>query len=203
MDCTHIDCGHVKNIALLTAFPQLTVSLLKSTVLRGAIRSGAADETSATWKAWLLASEKAVAYQRHRLGHPAANLGVALAPPPGLFDLANRFARETSTTDIAESSPSSVGDDVRGTNPTGERSPKTSLRGDKENWHLVGLLVRALGQGVAKAFKLVGVPAVLTLICLVLIAAQQRAIGKLAGQIEELAAVVSELRSERLDRHAV
>ncbi|CAM9189104.1 unnamed protein product [Discosporangium mesarthrocarpum] len=67
----------------------LDVVFHKSTFLRGAIRSGAVEESATTWKAWLQATRATIAYQHLRLGLRAVSDGRGVRPPPAIFQLGN------------------------------------------------------------------------------------------------------------------
>lgn len=164
-------------------------------MLRNAIRSGAADETGTTWKAWLLAAKKVVEYQRHRIGHDTANRGDAAPPPRGVFDLANSFTARDGAGSPAESSDRNTRDKVTAKEGLGEGLSMIQSE-ERDNWTRVASLIFSLGKLVAASLGFAGVPTVLTLCCLILIAAQQRTIGRLADQVEDLITAVSELRGE-------
>lgn len=166
----------------------------QSTIIKGAIRSGAADESDMTWKAWLVASKKVVAYQRHHLGRNAANRGSAPAPLAGVLDLATRFVVDDGSA-TSMHSVDFVGDEVVA--KPRDVSSATGLEGERENWRLVANLIKSLGDLAAAVVGVAGVPTVVMLCCVLLVFAQQRAIGKLNSQVEDLMAAVSEL----CDRH--
>lgn len=156
-------------------------------MLRGAIRSGAAEETRATWKAWLLASTRVVTYQRYRLGLAAANDGDASPPPAAVFELAMGFNAGEGTTDEAEEVARGVEEVVVA---MGEPSREVDGIGAA---NLVAGFVR-LPLEWSAAIKLPGVPTVLALLCLLMVVVQRREVQRLTGQVEELTAAVGELR---------
>ena len=195
---------------LLVLFLLLVLILLlcaKSTMLRGAIRSGAADETKSTWKAWLLASKKVLAYQRHRLGRTAADDGVATDPPDDVFEAARRFAAGEGATDAAKHEERGIGGDT--TAPAAVAAAaggggiaaavasglELELESEGRNkWSIVGGVVRLLAEWAVAAVRFAGVPSVLSVFCLLLVVMQQRDVRRLAAQVEELLAAVDELR---------
>lgn len=161
-------------------------------MLRGAIRSGAAEETKATWDAWLLASKKVVAYQRHILGHVSADDGVATAPPSSVFELARVFTTaEGGAVRVTEQVVRNVDDKEEAQN-----RPISSFQGREGHGNLAVALVQALGQCAVAAVKFLGVPNVLILLCLLMVAVQQREIQRLAGQVDDLIAAVDGLRND-------
>lgn len=162
-------------------------------MLRGAIRSGAAEETKATWDAWLLASKKVVAYQRHRLGHVSADDGVATAPPTSVFELAGVFtAAEGGAVRATEQVARNADDKENSPN-----RPRSSFQGIAGHGNVAVTLVQALGQCAVAAVEFLGVPNVLILFCLFMVAVQRREIQRLTGQVDDLIAAVDGLRNER------
>lgn len=161
-------------------------------MLRGAIRSGAAEETSATWKAWLLASKKVIAFQRHRIGRVAANDGVTAAPPAGVFELARGFAAGEGAVGFPVEVEYGVEDEA-GRNGT----LRMGLEG-MANWKAVAGVVHSLVRRGVEVVKSAGLPTVLSLFCLLVLALQQRDVRRLTNQVEELVAAVGELR-DRID----
>lgn len=169
--------------------------MLQSTMLKGAIRSGAADESGMTWKAWLLAAEKLVAYQRHRLGCTAANEGSAPAPPSGVFEIATRFAVEQMSADSTHLDGHGDADDA-------DSKPRDAVsvqdpEGEVDSGQLASKLIRSVKRVVGGGLRFAEVSRILFLCCFLLIFAQQRAIRKLTSQVEDLMAAVSELQDER------
>lgn len=160
-------------------------------MLRGAIRSGAVEETSATWKAWLLASMKVVAYQRQRIGESAANEGVATPPPPGVFELAIKF--EAGEGEVG--APGEIPRGVIENSPAQNGSPESDLR-VTDAWKIVAGVSQWLGKIVVDVLKHAGAPAVFGLVCLLLVMVQQRDVRRLTHQVEDLVATVSELRNK-------
>lgn len=165
----------------------------KSTMLRGAIRSGAAEETKATWDAWLLASKKVVAYQRHRLGRVSADDGVATPPPTDVFDLARVFTMaEGGAVSATEQAAHDVNDKA-----AAQHRPRSVFQGTAGDGNLVVALVQTLGQCAVATVEFLGVPNVLLLLCFFMVALQRREIQRLTGQVEDLFAAVDDLRNER------
>ena len=170
-------------------------------MLRGAIRSGAADETKSTWKAWLLASKKVLAYQRHRIGRTAADNGVATDPPDNVFEAAREFAAGGGGTgaikhvarDGAAAAATVAGAEVA----AGEDAASGLLELESEGrskWRVAGGVVRLFAEWALAAVRLAGVPSVLSAFCLLLVAMQRRDVRRLTAQVEELLAAVDELR---------
>lgn len=173
-------------------------------MLRGAIRSGAADESGTTWKAWLLAAEKLVAYQRHRLGYLAANGGSAPAPPPDVFDIATRFVVEQMSAVSTRSGGHGDADvaDSKLRDAVLVQDPERKV----DNGQLASKLIQSLKRVVAWVLRFAEIPKILILCCFMLIFAQQRAIRKLTTQVEDLMAAMSELHDEtrtfRIEGHS-
>lgn len=184
-------------------------------MLRGAIRSGAADETKSTWKAWLLASKKALNYQRHRIGHTAADDGVATDPPANIFEAARRFAAGEKTTDTTKHVARGVRGDTTaaaaaaaavaatgagvaiaapGDDAGSELGLESGLEGRRSKWRIAGGVVRLLAEWAVAAVRFAGVPSVLSVFCLLLVVMQQRDVRRLTAQVEELVAKVDQLR---------
>lgn len=209
------------HLLLLLHLPQrpLHLPLLlcsKSTMLRGAIRSGAAEETKSTWKAWLLASKKILAYQRHRIGRAAADDGVATNPPDDVFDAAKKFAAGGGAANAAKHATRGLGGgtttaaaaaaagETGGVGPVGggvadagdaasELGLEEELEG-KNRWKIVGGLVRLLAEWAVAVVRFAGVPSVLCVLCVLVVVMQQRDVRRLTAQVEELLAAVDGLR---------
>lgn len=184
-------------LKITIAFNRLSICCLKSTMLRGAIRSGAADESRATWRAWLLASQKIVAYQRYRVGLAAANDGVATAPPPNVLERSRGLVPEEAR--IAVATPERARDTQRAValpRLEGE-SPIVVDVGREDKWKLLTDVVYSLGEYSVAALQLAGVPSVLACLCMVFVILQQRDVRRLSSQVEELAAAVREMRNAR------
>lgn len=128
-----------------------------------------------SWKSWLHATKKVVLYQRHQLGRKAANDGVAATPPGKVFALARDFK--------AGAAASTAGQSLRGVE--GEAAVKV-LEGNIDWLKLVVGTVRWLVESGVAAVKLAGVPTVVTLCCVLLVARQQREVQRLTSQLEEL-----------------
>lgn len=180
-----------------------TIMLEKSTMLRGAIRSGALEETNATWRAWLATSRKVIAYQRHHLGDTAANNGVASAPPEGVHDLALGFA----LVDISDAVGPGQG--------KGDEESFTATRKMKSTKErkMDGLAFSKFVSGIVRAIRMMGVFTVRTVdsfgvaavsimvVCvlfLLMLGLQQRDLQRLKDQVEELVGIVRDLR-DRID----
>lgn len=128
-----------------------------------------------SWNSWLHATKKVVLYQRHQLGRKAANDGVAATPPAKVFALSRDFKARAAT--------SAEGQLPRG----GEAEAAVkALGGDIDWFKLVVGTVRWLVQSGVATVKLAGVPTVLTLFCVLLVARQQREVQRLTSQLEEL-----------------
>lgn len=171
-------------------------------MLRGAIRSGALEETNATWRAWLATSRKVIAYQRHHLGGTAANNGVASAPPEGVHDL----AQGCTLVDISDAMGPGQGKvDEESLAARGMKSTKERKMDGSGFYSFVSGVTRAirvLGVYAVKTVDSFGVAAVPTLVVCVLfllmLGLQQRDLHKLKDQVEELVGMVRELR-DRID----
>lgn len=141
----------------------------------------------ASWKSWLAATKKVIAYQRHRVGRAAANDGVAAKPPADVFALARDFpAEERGATGAAGHVPRGV---------EGKAQAK-ALEGNTDWVATVMGAVRSQAKNGFEAVKSAGVPAILTLLCIVLVAMQQRDVQRLTGQVEELVNAVSDMRNK-------
>lgn len=174
-------------------------------MLRGAIRSGAADETKSTWKAWLLASKKVLAYQRHRIGRTAADDGVATDPPDNVFEAAREFtagggggtdATKNVARDLgggAATAATVAGAEVAGGGDAASGLLELESEG-RSKWRVVGGVARLLAEWAVAAVRLAGVPSVLSAFCLLLVVMQRRDVRRLTAQVEELLAAVDELR---------
>lgn len=114
-------------------------------------------------------------YQRHQLGRKAADDGVASPPPANVFALARDFKAEVAT---------SAGGQV----PRGVESEMAAkpLDGNIDWFKLIVGTVRWLLENGVAAVKLAGVPTVLTLFCVLMVARQQRQVQRLTSQLEEL-----------------
>lgn len=137
-----------------------------------------------SWKSWLQATKKVVLYQRHQLGQKAANDGVAENPPANVFALARDF-KAGAATSAAGKVPRAV---------EGEAAAK-ALPGDIGWVNLIVGTVRWLVESGLAAVKSAGVPTVLALFCLLLVARQQREVQRLTTQLEEM---LEDLRLEGL-----
>lgn len=160
-------------------------------MLRGAVRSGALEETVTNWKAWMRAAEKVVAYQGHKLGRAGFIAGVTKPPPPRVFELASRFTPRGYSVDEAATGSEATEVAVQ---PIGEGTTVTRKQ-HSGPWSLV---VRHV-LPVLKSFGLPefpGTPTMFTLFCLVAIVMQQFALRRLAWRVEELTSAVSELQEK-------
>lgn len=126
-------------------------------------------------------------YQRHRVGRTAANDGVAAKPPAEVFALARDFrAEERAATGAARQVSRGIDDEAA----------VKALEGNTR-WGKVAMgAVRWLAESGVAAVKLAGVPTVLTLLCLLLVAMQQRDVQRLTRQVEELVNAVGDLRNK-------
>lgn len=171
-------------------------------MLRGAIRSGALEETNATWKAWLATSRKVIAYQRYHLGDIAANNGVASAPPEGVHDLAQGFVDISDAVGLRQGK----GDEESFTTAREMKSTKErKIDGLAFSKFVAGVIIRAVRMSGGFAIRTVdsfGEAAVPILVVCVLflfmLGMQQRDLRRLKDQLEELVGIVRELR-DRID----
>ena len=165
-------------------------------MLRGAIRSGALEETNATWRAWLATSRKVILYQRHRLGGTAANNGVATLSSRRKFnDLAEGFALENRSSDGVE--PGQGRGDAAILAVIEMNSVKENeINGSGFSRFVSAAIrtIRTLGVFAVNAVDLSGVGAAPTLLLcmlfLVVIGLQQRDLRRLKDQVEELVGTV-------------
>lgn len=181
---------HVDRSLLLFCLAKNAGVLLKSTVLQRAIRSGASDESRATWKAWLEAALKVVAYQQQVLGRAQSVAGVSASPPPGVLTLASRpMAGE----DAENRSP--IGQDVKRTANTAIHDTSTL---DKEQdagvWSVVVSVAHSVRAVSFDAIASSRITLGLTFLCLLVIVIQQISIWRLARQVENLTLAVNHLQ---------
>lgn len=140
-----------------------------------------------SWKSWLAATTRVVTYQRYRVGRTAANDGVAAKPPANVFALARDLPAEERAAAGAVGQVSCGAEDKAAAKALEENSAWVNT--------VMGALMSQIQSGVA-VVKSAGVPTILTLLCIVLVAMQQRHVQRLTGQVEELVNAVSNLRTE-------
>lgn len=128
-----------------------------------------------------------ITYQRHRVGQTVANDGVAAKPPADVFTLARDFPTEERA---ATGAAGHVSRGVEG------KAEVEALEGNIDWVTIVMGAVRSQAESGVVAVKSAGVPAILTLLCIVLVAMQQRDVQRLTGQVEELVNAVSDLRNK-------
>lgn len=141
-----------------------------------------------TWKSWFVNAERAVLCQRTRIGHPAANDGVAAKPPLDFFAIAMNFTGEEAATkgDTDHLSRDSEGESV--------------VKASQQNTDWAELALRAIRwlveTGVA-AVKSAGMSTILTILGLLVVVMQQRDVRRLAAQVDELTEAIGDLRNNR------
>ncbi|CAM9408655.1 unnamed protein product [Scytosiphon promiscuus] len=164
------------------------VAFHKSTMLRGAIRSGAQEETRNTWKSWFVTAERAVKCQRHMIGHTAANDGLAAKPPSEIFAIALNFTGEEEAT---KGGTEDVSRDSKG------ESAVEAFQQSTDWAEIASRVVRWLAEIGIAAVKSVGVSTFLTLLGLLLVVMQQRDVRRLAAQVDQLAEAFADSRNNR------
>ncbi|CAM9899045.1 unnamed protein product [Choristocarpus tenellus] len=191
------------------------VHMYQNTFLRGAIRSGAVEESKASWQAWLRASQTCVAYQRRRLGCTAADNGQGVRPPPGIFDLA-RAETEGAKRDAASNvehvaleeegvGPIGVKVKVRGVSipprvrggPKPEYNEQQALGRSSDTAHDLGDVLMGLAATlwgfVVDFFSLPNGSLFLffcVTVCLIVVAMQQQQIRRLEERVDGLVAAI-------------
>lgn len=126
--------------------------------------------------------------QRHRIGHTAANEGVAVKPPSEIFAIAMNFTGDETA--------KKGGTEHLSRDSEGESAAESFQQ--NTDWAAVALrAIRWLAEVGVAAVKSAGASTFLTLMGLLLVVMQQRDVRRLAAQVDELVEAVGDLRNNR------